>query len=61
MNFKTETKFPILHLMVGKLSFGEKKLAENIKTVIEAIQPVNIKDITIKSTMSPSIKIAIPS
>lgn len=57
INFKTEAKFPILHLTVGKVSFGEKKLAENIKTAIIAIQAKNIKNVTLKSTMSPGIKI----
>ena len=56
-NFKTEAKFPILHLAVGKLSFGDKKLQENITTAIKAIQTKNIKSMTLKSTMSPGIKI----
>lgn len=57
LNFKTEAKFPILHLIVGKVSFGEKKLTDNIRTVITAVQTKNIKNITLKSTMSPAIKI----
>lgn len=57
INFKTEAKFPILHIAVGKLSFGDKKLAENIKTTIEAVKLKNVKNITLKSTMSPGIKI----
>lgn len=57
INFKTEAKFPILHLIVGKVSFGEKKLTDNIKATITAVQTKNIKDVTLKSTMSPSIKI----
>lgn len=58
-NFKTEAKFPILHLAVGKLSFGDKKLAENITTAVKAIKTKNIKDATLKSTMSPAIKLDI--
>lgn len=57
INFKTEAKFPILHLSVGKVSFGEKKLADNITAAITAVQTKNIKDATIKSTMSPGIKL----
>ncbi|MBU4017528.1 50S ribosomal protein L1, partial [Patescibacteria group bacterium] len=57
LNFKTEAKFPILHLIVGKVSFGEKKLTDNIRTVITAVQIKNIKNITLKSTMSPAIKV----
>lgn len=57
VNFKTEAKFPILHLSVGKISFGEKKLNENIQAAIAAVQAKNIKNVTLKSTMSPGIKI----
>ncbi len=59
INYKTEAKSPIIHLRVGKLSFGEKKLAENIKTVFASINATKIKNITLKSTMSPGIKIAL--
>jgi large subunit ribosomal protein L1 len=57
VNYKTESKFPVLHLTVGKVSFGDKKLAENIKAFLHAVDTKNIKDITLKSTMSPGIKI----
>ncbi len=57
VNFKTEAKFPLLHLTVGKVSFGEKKLTDNITTAISAVQSKNIKQITLKSTMSPGIKL----
>ncbi len=56
-NFKTESKFPILHLAVGKLSFGDKKLSDNITTAIKAVKTKNIKSMTLKSTMSPGIRI----
>ncbi len=59
MNFKTEAKLPLLHLSVGKVSFGKQKLEENIKTAIQAIQAKNIKNATIKSTMSAGIKIQV--
>jgi large subunit ribosomal protein L1 len=58
VNYKTEAKFPVIHLMVGKLSFGNDKLEANIKTIIEAVQVKNIKDVTLKSTMSPGIKLS---
>jgi large subunit ribosomal protein L1 len=57
INFKTEAKFPLLHMAVGKLSFGDKKLAENIKSAVAAIKTKNIKNVTLKSTMSPGIKL----
>lgn len=59
VNFKTETKAPIIHLTVGKMSFGEKKLSDNVKALISAIKKQNIVNATLKSTMSPGIKIKI--
>lgn len=61
MNFKTEAKFPILHLSVGKVSFGDKKLSDNIKAAVAAVNSKKIKDITLKSTMSPAIKLDLAS
>lgn len=54
---KTESKAPIIHLAVGKVSFGKEKLMENIKTVLNAVEIQNIKNVTLKSTMSPGIKV----
>lgn len=59
INFRTELKAPIMHLIVGKMSFGNKKLAENIQALIEAIKKEKIRNITLKSTMSPGIKLEI--
>jgi len=59
INFKTEPKFPIIHLSVGKLSFEEKQLSENINAILGAIQAKNIKSVTLKSTMSPGIKVEV--
>jgi len=57
MNFKTEAKFPLLHLTVGKVSFGDKKLSENIKAAVAAIKSKNIQTVTLKATMSPGLKL----
>jgi len=57
MNFKTEAKAPIMHLTVGKMSFGTKKLSENIQTLVDAIKKEKIRNVTLKSTMSPGIKL----
>ena len=59
MNFKTEAKAPIMHLTVGKISFGTKNLSENIQTLISAIKKEKIRNITLKSTMSPGIKLEV--
>lgn len=57
MRFKTESKFPTIHLRVGKISFGEKKLSENIKEIGEILTSGKIKKAVLKSTMSPGIKV----
>lgn len=54
---KTEGKAPVIHLDVGKLSFGKEKLLKNIKTALGAVKTEKIKNVTLKSTMSPGIRI----
>ncbi len=56
----------IIHCSVGKTSFDEAKLVENITTLLEAVQRakpaaakgVYMKSITVSSTMGPGIKVA---
>ena len=55
MNFRTEPKAPIMHLVVGKKSFNEKEISENVKAVISAIGPAKIKSATLTSSMNPGI------
>jgi large subunit ribosomal protein L1 len=57
--------FGIIHCAVGKASFDETKIAENIKALLEAIQKAKpsvskgqyIKSISVSSTMGPGIYI----
>jgi len=57
MRYKTEAKNPIMHVIVGKVSFGDKKLSENIAAMITTVGMGKIKNVTLKSTMSPAIHI----
>lgn len=59
MTFKTDPKAPVLHLSVGKMSFGKDKLTENIQTALKAVQTKNMKKVVLKSTMSPAIRLAV--
>lgn len=59
LNFKTEAKSPIMHLTVGKVSFGTDKLTDNIEAMLAAVKKANIVNATLKSTMSPGIKIKV--
>lgn len=60
LRFKTES-FPIIHLSVGCLSMKDAQLIDNIKAILAAIGASRIKNITLKSTMSPGIKLALSS
>lgn len=57
--FKTETKAPVLHVSVGKMSFGKEKLEENIEAMLSAIKKENIQKAVLKATMSPAVKLAV--
>jgi len=59
VNFKTEPENPILHLTVGKVSFEEKKLLENMNAIFEAVGRSKIMSATLTATMGPGIKIGL--
>ena len=58
-------KTAIVHTLVGKASFGEEQLAENINTLLDAIvrakpaaaKGTYLRSITLASTMGPGVKI----
>ncbi len=64
IEFRAE-KAGIIHAGVGKLSFDEKKLNDNVRAFIDAIKKAKpagakgtyIKKVTLTSTMGPGIKI----
>jgi large subunit ribosomal protein L1 len=55
-----------IHAVVGKMSFDEKKLAENIQAFLDyvntlkpaAVKGVYVRSTTIKATMSPGVRVA---
>jgi large subunit ribosomal protein L1 len=57
--FKTEKDYPIIHAVIGKIDQDDKELIENFEALIKAVNPKNIKKAVVKSTMSPSLKIAL--
>ncbi len=56
-----------VHAIIGKVSFDNQKLEENLKTLIEAIKKVKpasskgiyIKNLSLNATMGPGIKISL--
>jgi len=59
VNFKSEPENPIIHLAVGKVSFEEQKLKENIEAALLAMGKSKILKATIATTMGPGVKLAI--
>jgi len=59
VNFKTEPDQPILHLIVGKVSFDEKKLLDNVKAILDAVGRNKITKATLSATMGPGVKVAV--
>jgi len=59
ISWKTESDFPIIHQVIGKLSFKDKQLEENCEALVKSIGEVKIISITLKSTMSPAIKVQV--
>ncbi len=61
MNYKSEAKFPLLHVAIGKVSFSEDKILDNAKSLIASLDKKKIKKATLKSTMSPALHLDITS
>jgi large subunit ribosomal protein L1 len=57
VKYRTETKAPLIHMIIGKISFGKEKLMENLETALKNINPRNIKKANISSTQSPGINL----
>ena len=68
VNYRTDS-FGNIHGIIGKASFDDAKLAENLNAFVEAIMKVKpstvkgayVKNITISSTMGPGVKIDLNS
>jgi len=59
VNFKTEPDQPLIHLTVGKVSFDDKKLKENVEAIIAAVGKNKIVRATLSATMSPGVNVAL--
>lgn len=59
IQFKTEAEAPIIHAVIGKVSFSEEKLKANFVSFIEAVAKKNIRSVSLNCTMGPGIKISL--
>lgn len=57
LRWKTEPKFPLVHQLLGKLSYEDAKIVENVKAFVAAVGKPHITGAFLKSTMGPSVKI----
>lgn len=58
-SWKTQPDFPIIHSMIGKVSFENKKLEENFAALIKSVGREKIKSVFLKPTMGPSVRVQI--
>lgn len=59
VSWKTEADFPIIHIVIGKVSFEAKKLEENLMALTKSIGRDKIKSVFLKATMGPSVEVGI--
>lgn len=57
VNIKTEPGNPIIHMPVGKVSFADSDITENVQAVIDALSG-KISKVSLSSTMGPGVKVA---
>jgi len=61
LSYKTEPKFPLMHLSLGSSTQKIKHLQENIESLMKHINLLKIKSAFLTSTQGPSIKLEVPS
>lgn len=59
VSWKTQADLPIIHTVVGKVSFEDRKLEENLQSFLKSVGKEKIKSAFMKATMGPSIRIQI--
>ena len=57
IQFKTESKAPLIHQIVGRASFKDEQLVENINAMLSAVKEKNITIAYLAATMTPSVKL----
>lgn len=59
--FRTETKAPLIHLVIGQVNSKPQAIEANLKALIEAIGISKINKVVLASTMGPGIKLDLNS
>jgi len=58
MNIKTEPGNPIIHMPVGKVSFADADIADNITAVLTTLGN-KVSRVSLSATMGPGVKVAL--
>ena len=56
VNLKTEPGNPLIHMPIGKVSFEDKKISENVNAVLKALG-TKVAKVTLSATMGPGVKV----
>lgn len=59
LSWKTQPDFPIVHAVIGKVSFENEKLEENFTALTKSIGRDKIKSVFLKATMGPAVKVEV--
>jgi len=57
LTWKTEPDHPVIHQTIGKASFSETQLEENVATLVKSIGAGKISKLTLSSSMGPGIRV----
>ena len=61
VEYKSESKAPLIHLSIGKVSQPSDQVSQNIKVLLTTIGKSRIKRATISPTMGPGVKLDLNS
>ncbi len=61
IRWKSEAKFPLIHQLIGKVSYKPENIEENVRLYIKSVGKPHIRKAYIKTTMSPSLRFDIES
>lgn len=59
LQWKTEAKFPLIHLTIGKVSHKDSDLSENVIAILKSVGSKNIAAAFLSSSMSPSVRLTV--
>lgn len=54
---RSESKSPLMHVVIGKTTSETKALAENLQALVTAVRTTKLRKLTLASTMSPGVKV----